>query len=106
MVRGSFASMQAQTTTEVTFYYENGETDTLKIPLPAQQFQEQLPQVLKQPWLTFHLMDETVTIATAKIMKIEIKPPIAGYQGEGVFANCEMVTALQRGARGRFPVQE
>jgi hypothetical protein len=96
--------MQAQSSTEVTFYYESGHSDSFKIPLPAQQFQQQLPEMLQQPWLIFHLIDETVSVCTAKVVKVEIKPPVPGYQGKGVFANVERVTTMQRGAAGRLPV--
>ncbi len=95
-MKGSFAKYAQETSTEVTFYYIDGNTETFSLPINAQQFQAQLQQLLKQPWITFHLIDQTVCICTEKVMKIEIKPPINQMQGEGVFANSQRITALQR----------
>ncbi|MCT7971995.1 hypothetical protein [Laspinema olomoucense] len=103
MARGSFATMQAQSSTEVTFYYENGHTDSFKVPVPGAQFQQQLPQLLAQPWITFHLIDNTIMVSTAKVVKVEINPPIPELQGPGVINNGERVTTMQRGATGRLP---
>jgi hypothetical protein len=103
MPRGSFAAMQSELdVTEVTFYYDNGHSEAFNLPQPPQVTQEQLQPMLAQSWLTFHLFDQTVVINTAKITKIEIKPAIPDYAGEGVFANSERVTALQRGSAGRL----
>ena len=103
MPRGSFATMQTKTdNTQVTFHYENGQTEILSLPMPAAEFSQQLPQMLSQPWLTFHLLDQTVVISTAKLLKIEIKPSLAQLEGEGIYPNVERVTALQRGAVGRL----
>ncbi len=106
MARGSFATMQAQSSTEVTFYYENGQSDSFKVPVPGPQFQEQLPQLLAQPWITFHLVDSTVIVCTTKIIKVELTPPIPEMQGQGVVNNAEKVTTMQRGAAGRLPMHE
>jgi hypothetical protein len=106
MARGSFATMQAQSSTEVTFYYENGHTDSFKAPMPAAQFQQQLPQLLGQPWIIFHLVDSTVLICTSKVIKVEVTPSIPEMQGPGVVSNAEKVTTMQRGAAGRLPVHE
>jgi hypothetical protein len=107
MPRGSFATMQTKTnTTQVMFYYENGQTETLSLPITATEFSQQLPQLLSQPWLTFHLIDQTVIIATAKLLKIEVKPSLVQLEGEGIYPNVERVTALQRGAAGRLSMKQ
>lgn len=103
MAKGSFAAMQASST-QLTFYYENGQTEILSIPIPVNELGQQLQQMLSQPWLTFHLVEQTVMISTQKIMKVEIKPAIAQLEGESVFPNSQRVTALQRGAAGRLGV--
>ncbi|MEM1170322.1 MAG: hypothetical protein AAGJ08_14900 [Cyanobacteria bacterium P01_H01_bin.35] len=95
-MKGSFAKYAQENSTEVTFYYINGHTEIFSLPINAQQFQAQLQQLLKQPWITLHLTDQTVCICSDKVMKIEIKPPINQMQGEGVFANSQRITALQR----------
>lgn len=97
-MKGSFAKYAQESSTEVTFYYMEGHTESFRLPINTQQFQETLPQLLQKPWITFHLIDQTVCICTEKVIKIEIKPPINQVQGEGVFANSQRITALQRNA--------
>lgn len=107
MPRGSFATMQTKTnTTQVTFHYDNGQTETLSLPIAATEFSQQLPQLLSQPWLTFHLIDQTVIISTAKLLKLEVKPALVQLEGEGIYPNVERVTALQRGAVGRLSMKQ
>ncbi len=106
MVRGSFATMQAENSTEVTFYYVDGQSDSYKIPISPQQFQQQIAKFLQNPWFIFHLFDQTVMIANSRVVKIEVKPSISQIQGEGVFANAEKITSMQRGATGRLGVRE
>ncbi|HIK27848.1 MAG: hypothetical protein N3E45_11885 [Oscillatoriaceae bacterium SKW80] len=98
-MRGSFATMQTQlNVTELTFYYDNGQAETFKVPVSPQTIQSQLKNIFTQPLLTFHLIDQTVIIYTGKIMKVEIKPVLSELTGEGVFTNSERIMALQRGA--------
>lgn len=98
--------MQAETSsTQITFYYENGQTETLSVPLSPAQLGQQLPQMLSQTWLTFQLIDQTVMISTAKIIKVEVKPSLQ-LQGEGTFSNAQRVSALQRGAAGRLGISQ
>jgi hypothetical protein len=85
--------------TEVTFHYLTGETESFDIPITPEAFQEQLPDLLSQPWLTLHLFDRTVLICTAQIMKVEVKPPLLEIQGQGVFSDAQRVTALTHGAK-------
>ncbi|GGA34883.1 hypothetical protein [Okeania sp. KiyG1] len=97
-MKGSFAQYAQESSTEIILYYINGHSETFSLPINSQQFQVMLPQLLQEPWITFHLIDQTVCISTEKVMKIEIKPPINQMQGEGVFANSQRITALQRNA--------
>lgn len=106
MVRGSFATMQVESSTEVIFYYVDGQSEAYKIPIPPQQFQQQIAKLLQKPWFIFHLFDQTVMIANSRVIKIEIKPSISQIQGEGVFAGAERITSMQRGATGRLGVRE
>ena len=97
-MKGSFAKYAQENSTELTFYYVEGHTETFNLSINSEQFQQELPNLLQQPWITFHLIDQTVCICMAKVMKIEIKPPINQLQGEGVFTNAQRITALQRNA--------
>lgn len=98
-MKGSFATIQTQpNVTELTFYYDNGQVETFKVPVSPQTIQSQLNNMFTQPLLTFHLIDQTVIIYTGKIMKVEIKPALSGLSGEGIFNNSERIMALQRGA--------
>lgn len=102
----SFARYAQESGIQVTFYYVEGHTETFSIPMSTQEFQQQIIELLNQPWLAFHLVDQTVFICTARLVKLEVKPAIPGLQGPGIFPNSQLVTALQRGAAGRFQVSE
>jgi hypothetical protein len=86
--------------TQVTFHYVNGETEAFDIPITPDAFQQQLQDLLSQPWLTMHLFDRTVLICTAQVMKVEVKPPLSDIEGQGVFPEAQRVTALTHGAKG------
>ncbi|MBD2312730.1 hypothetical protein H6G20_13750 [Desertifilum sp. FACHB-1129] len=85
--------------TEVTFHYDNGQSDSFTIPLTPDEFREQVQLLLERPWLTFHLFDETVFVCMARVVKVETKPPMPEIVGIGVFHNSQRVTAMSRGAR-------
>jgi hypothetical protein len=106
MRASSFAKLtqDKENTTQVTFHYVEGQTETFTIPIPAQEFQEQVLHLLSQPWLTFHLVDQTVFICTARLVKVEVKPPIPELQGQGIFPNSQRVSTMQRAAAGRLPM--
>jgi len=106
MRAGSFAHLtqDKENTTQVTFHYVEGHTETFTIPMPAKEFQEEVLHLLNQPWLTFHLVDQTVLICTARLVKVEIKPPIPELQGQGIFPNSMRVSTMQRAAAGRLPM--
>ncbi|NJK39011.1 MAG: hypothetical protein HC825_12525 [Oscillatoriales cyanobacterium RM1_1_9] len=107
MAKGSFATMQAdESSTQITFHYENGHAETLSVPTSSAELGQQLPQMLNQPWLTFHLIDQTISICMAKVLKVEVKPPIPHLRGEAIFPESQRVTALQRGAVGRLGINQ
>ncbi|MEW6492739.1 MAG: hypothetical protein AB1589_09555 [Cyanobacteriota bacterium] len=87
------------TFTQVTFHYQNGETESFDIPITPQAFQQQLQGLLNQPWLTLQLFDSTVFICTAQVVKVEVKPPLPEIQGDGVFSDVQRVTPLTHGAK-------
>jgi len=92
--------MQTQdSSTEVSFHYINGEAESFDIPVTPEAFVTQLQDLLKQPMLTLHLFDKTVLICTSQIVKVEVKPPVTEIQGQGVFDNVQLVTALTHGAQ-------
>ncbi|MEQ8964045.1 MAG: hypothetical protein RLP02_40115 [Coleofasciculus sp. C2-GNP5-27] len=93
-------TMQSQDSfTQITLHYINGETESFDIPVTPEAFSEQLADFLSQPWLTLHLFDQTVLILTAQIVKVEVTPQLTQLEGDGVFADCQRVTALSRGAK-------
>ncbi len=77
----------------------NDATETFDIFLTAEDFKEQLPALLNQPWLTKPLFEQTVLICTAKIMKVELKPYIPQIRGQGVFPETQRVTVLTHGIK-------
>lgn len=83
--------------TQLTFHFQNGQAESFNIPLSPQELQQQLFYVLDKPFVTLHLRDQTVAIATSQVLKVEIKPALSELQGEAIFPNCERVTALNRG---------
>ena len=106
MRAGSFGKLtqDKENTTQVTFHYVEGHTETFTIPMPAQEFQEEVLTLLNQPWLTFHLVDQTVFICTSRLVKVEIKPAIPELQGQGIFSNSVRISTMQRAASGRLPM--
>jgi hypothetical protein len=106
MRAGSFSKLtpDRENTTQVTFHYVEGHAETFTLPMPAREFQEEVLNLLNQPWLTFHLNDQTVFICTTRLVKVEIKPPIPELQGQGIFPNSQRLTTMQRGAAGRLPM--
>lgn len=102
----SFAKYAQENAIQLTVYYGEGHSETFSLPITSEVLQQQLTDILSQPWLTFHLADQTVMISTAHLVKIEVKPPLPTLSGPGTFMNAQLVTALQRGAIGRFQVPE
>lgn len=85
--------------TQVTFHYVNGTREIFDIPITPEAFQQQLQDFFSQPWLIMHLFDRTVFICTAQVMKVEVKPPLSEIEGQGVFPDVQLVTALTSGAK-------
>ncbi len=106
MRAGSFGKLtqDKENTTQVTFHYVEGHTETFTIPMPAQEFQDEVLNLLNQPWLIFHLVDQTVFICTSRLVKVEVKPAIPELQGQGIFSNSLRVSTMQRAASGRLPM--
>lgn len=88
--------------TQVSFHYDNGQSESFNIPISPSEFKQQINLLLERPWLTLHLFDQTVFIYTSRIIKVEVKPALPEIVGVGVFPNCQRVTTMQRGATGRF----
>ncbi|MBO9999952.1 MAG: hypothetical protein J7641_13315 [Cyanobacteria bacterium SID2] len=92
--------MQSQyTETQVTFSYENGHEESFSIPMTPQAVYQQLQLAMDSPLLTFHLLDRSVTIRFDRVLKVEIVPPFPEMQGDGIFPNAQIVTAMRRAAR-------
>jgi len=86
----------------LVFYYVNGQTETFTVPgllssmtsVPHQDLQQAVRQFLKDDWWILHLPEHTVCIHVANVIKFEIKSPMVRFEGEGVLANVQRVTAL------------
>lgn len=87
---------------QMTVYFVNGQTETFNIynvselGSPSQELRQDVRRFLREDWWTLHLLDQTVFIHTANVLKVEIKPRLEGFQGEGVFQEAERVTAFNR----------
>lgn len=95
---------QSPDTYSLTFYYENGHNDTFLMNAAyrfanGQDLTQALHHLFERGWWTFHLSDRTVVIHTAKVIKIEINPPLDRALGEAVFANASQWTLTTRTAR-------
>lgn len=89
---------QSPNTTQVTFHYTDGQSETFNVPLSPDQFYQQLDAAGSQNWLVLQLYDQSVTIRMQQLVKVEIKPAVPDLQGQGIFSNAERMTALKRGA--------
>ena len=97
-MKGSFAKYLQDQNTQVTFYYIDGNTETISIPISPEEFQSQITEIFAQPWLTFHMIDQTVAICTSRIVKMEVRPVMTNLEGPGVYADCQKITTLERNA--------
>ena len=88
----------ADSGTQVTLYYVNGQTEIFSVPVTPQEFYQQLNRTERGGWIAMHLVDQTVAIAIDQIVKIEVKPPFPELAGNGLFTDAKRVTALTRGA--------
>lgn len=89
--------------TEITFFYDTGESESFTLPIAPEEFQKQVNFLLERPWLTFHLFDRTIWICMARVVKVAVKPALDTIVGVGVFSDVEEMTTFQMGSRGRLP---
>lgn len=89
--------------TQLTFYYTDGQTESFNIYEPAdeavetrQEVRLEVRRLLEQHWWVLNLPEQTVLINTANVLKVEVKPPMPLFHGDGFFAHAERVTALNR----------
>ncbi|HCF25806.1 MAG TPA: hypothetical protein DEV81_00965 [Cyanobacteria bacterium UBA11049] len=87
---------------QVTFHYINGQTECFNIllhedeTLTVPELQQRILKNLEKPWCMLHLPEQTICIKTDNLLKIEIKPTLREFHGEGVFSDVRRVTALSR----------
>lgn len=92
--------MQAQyTETQLTFCYEDGHEESFSVPITPQEVYQQLQLAIESSLLTFHLYDRSVTIRFDRVLKVEISPPFPEVQGDGIFPDAQVVTAMRRATR-------
>lgn len=95
--------MQAETneTTQLTFFYLNGQTETFLFPgmfedETSQDLKIEVRHILQKDWWVLHLPEQTVLVNIANVVKVEVKPSFPQFRGEGIFDQVERVTALNR----------
>jgi len=87
---------------QLTFYFVNGQTETFNVynatelGSTTQDLRQDVRRFLREDWWTLHLLDQTVFIHTQHVLKVEVKPTLEGFQGEGIFQDAERVTAFNR----------
>ncbi|WP_448561730.1 hypothetical protein [Trichothermofontia sp.] len=87
---------------QITFHFVNGQTETFNVynatelGTSTQELRQDVRRFLREDWWTLHLLDQTVFIHSSNVLKVEIKPRLGGFQGEGVFQDAERVTAFNR----------
>ena len=92
---------------QVTFHYINGQTESFNIllhedgSLTLPELQQRILKNLEKPWCILHLPEQTICVKTDSLLKIEIKPTLHEFHGEGVFSDARRVTALSRTAVAR-----
>lgn len=92
---------------QVTFHYINGQTECFNIllheddALTVPELQQRILKNLEKPWCMLHLPEQTICVKTDSLLKIEIKPTLQEFHGEGVFSDVRRVTALSRTTVGR-----
>ncbi len=92
---------QNTTTTQITFHYLNGHTESFNLfesidNTAPQGLQLEVRHLLQRDWWILNLPEQTVMINIANVTKVEVKPTLAQLQGEGIFSDVERVTALNR----------
>lgn len=92
---------QSASPAQLTFHYLNGQTESFNIydlteDETQQDIQLEIKHLLQKEWWILHLPEQTVMINVANVTKVEVKPALEYVKGEGVFAQAERVTALNR----------
>ncbi|MCU0523647.1 MAG: hypothetical protein MUF72_02360 [Elainella sp. Prado103] len=94
--------MQVETEhTQLTFHYLNGQSESFIVPDALEDdnrhdMRIEVRHILQKDWWILNLAEQTVMINVANVTKIEVKPSLTQLQGEGIFANAERVSALNR----------
>lgn len=88
--------------TQLTFHYLNGQTESFIVPVPAEDDNQhdmriEVRHILQKDWWILNLEEQSVMVNIANVVKVEVKPSLVELRGEGIFANAERVTALNRG---------
>jgi hypothetical protein len=88
-------------TTQITFHYLNGQTESFNLleaieDQTQQGLQLEVRHLLQRDWWILNLPEQTVMINIANVTKVEVKPTLTQLQGEGIFSDVERVTALNR----------
>jgi len=87
---------------QLTFHYVNGQTESFNLCYPEnesateQELQPEILRLLDKPWWILHLPEQTICVQLANVLKVEVKPSIPEFQGEGVFCDARRVTSLSR----------
>lgn len=95
-----YSEVQA-TTIQMTFHFVNGHEETYSVlyggdGTTAQEFRQEMRRFLAQDWWILKTVNETVCIRANNVLKVDIKPAIDAFEGEGVLHHAERVTALTR----------
>ena len=95
-------SQESTTPTYITFHYINGHSDSFSLHhlteagVTRQDIRQEIRRFLNEGWWVVKLPEETIFINASQVLKVELKPPIVALEGEGVLADAEWVTALNR----------
>lgn len=87
---------------QITFHYTNGQTEAFNIllhednSLTAHELQQRILKHIEKPWCILHLPEHTICVNTENLLKVEMKPAMREFHGEGVFSDVRRVTALSR----------
>jgi len=93
---------QAGSYTQFTFHYVNGQSESFNVfeqqeeDPTAQGLQLEMRRFLEKDWWIMNLPEQTVMINVDNVIRVEVKPVMTQLHGEGIFANAERVTALNR----------
>lgn len=92
---------------QITFHYANGQSESFNVllqedgALTPQELQQRVIKYLEKPWCILHLPEQTICVKTDHVLKVEIKPAMREFHGEGVFSDVRRVSALSRSTMQR-----